>query len=944
MFFLRRLTGFICMMLLGLPIFGQFKITSPLSRAVYQRNQSGVSTISVTGTYEQQVDRIEARLIPIASGQGDAGTWSDWKTLQDLPLNGNFASTMTINQGWYKLEIRGVLNNTVVGSVASIDRVGVGEVFIIAGQSNAEGLYNSSQKAATDDRVNVFANGNDVINGGNDYATLSPFSRLDVNTTIAPRGKGAYCWGVLGDLLAQKLNVPILFLNVGFNGTSVETWSVTSQGGSAYNIYLGGYYPNGLPYSNMKSVLNYFVPLLGVRSVLWCQGEADNVPFKTSRSDYKARLQTVINKTREHSGKNISWMVSLTSASTPPTSCNPANVSESWNEVLEGQKAVISETSNVFTGPSTDGIQNPGRSECLHFWGDGLVQLAQAWNSALTTTFFQNSQPQAPTLLPSVSYACSDNKVDVTLPSGYSQYQWSNSVNFNSAIFSGERIASLNSGTYYARLLDSRGNVIQLPPIIIRTTMPQTASVSPSGNVGVCINDGLTLSANSGVIYRWNNGSTTQNIRVNQAGSFSVQVVDNYGCLSTLASPVTTFLKNTPAVPTISANGPLEFCADSRVTLSSSGQSGYSYLWSSGATTASVQVNQSGSFKVKTINTEGCSSLESAATVVIVNPLPATPSIVPNGPTTICSDTSVVLQSSNISAVSYRWNTGAVARNIRVTQAGNYTVQTIDSKGCVSLTSSPLSVKVNQIPITPTVLSTKDTVFCDGENTVLQMSLVGNNLPTWVVVQNGITSRYPLQSLNVNVSGSFRAIQTDQNNCNSSASPVVYVSVKPNPDKVVLDDIIRVSPYTLGINNKRADQYIWELNGSNLTATTSEIKFSETGDVRVTARKVYTTQFYGSKSCLSPISDKKYFSLYDDTGLSIYPNPSNGQFTLDTRFVWTNTQIEVYNNAGALVYTGTMPAFDTRKTIDLTDLPIGGYLLRVKADNFTSTKRIEILR
>jgi hypothetical protein len=73
--------------------------------------------------------------------------------------------------------------------------------------------------------------------------------------------------GKLGDLLAARLNVPILFLNAGFNGTSIESWFVTSIGGSASNIYLGGYYPNRLPYSGLESVLQYFVPLLGARSI-----------------------------------------------------------------------------------------------------------------------------------------------------------------------------------------------------------------------------------------------------------------------------------------------------------------------------------------------------------------------------------------------------------------------------------------------------------------------------------------------------------------------------------------------------------------------------------------------------------------------------------------------------------------------------------------------------
>lgn len=921
---------------------GQFSITFPLNRAVFQRNNAGIATITVTGIYQQQVDRIEARLIAINAGQGNPGEWSDWKTLKDFPTNGNFSSSMTINQGWYRLEIRGILNNAVVGNIATVERFGVGEVFVIAGQSNAEGLFNMGQQGAQDDRVNTFGTPNDQTNGGTSYATLSPFTQLSSDTYLAPRGKGAYCWGKLGDLLAAKLNVPILFLNAGFNGTSIDSWFVTSIGGSAYNIYLGGYYPNRLPYSALESVLQYFVPLLGARSILWCQGETDNVPFKTSQFDYTAKLQVIISKTREQLGKNIAWVISQTSASVAANNCSSSTVSESWEPVLAAQRAVASTMTNAFLGPYTDNIQNPGRSDCLHFHGDGLVQLGQAWNNSLNDSFFQNSEPQLPTLQPQLTFACGNNTLDVTMPSGYSQYQWSSSVNFESAIFSTQQKVTLSNGTYYARAFDSRGNVTQFSPILVRTTSPQMVTTNPSGTVGVCQNDGLTISASNGVVFRWSNGATGQSTLINSAGTFTVSALDNSGCL-TQSAPVTTFIKASPAQPTISANSALEFCADSQVTLTSSGQN-LSYRWSTGATSAAISVNQSGSYTVQTINSEGCSSFVSNAVVVKVNPLPATPNIVPNGPTTFCSDTSVDLISSNIGAVSYKWNTGTTTRTLNVRQSGNYTVQTIDSKGCVSLSSSPLTIKVNQIPATPAVSWSKDTVFCDGDNTVLQMALANGNYPTWVAVQDGKTNQYLVQNLNVTISGAFRAFQTDNNNCNSAPSAVINVAVKPTPAKVSVDEIVRYSPYSIGVANPQTEQYIWTWNGTQLEGSTSQIKLSDSGDIQVTAKKLYSTQSYGTKFCLSPISDRKNIQLYEDGGFAVYPNPSNGAFTLDTRYPWANLKVEVYTNRGSLVYASDIATFETKKDINLTQLPDGPYLIRIRNENFTATKHVQINR
>ena len=116
------------------------------------------------------------------------------------------------------------------------------------------------------------------------------------------------------------------------------------------------------------------------------------------------------------------------------------------------------------------------------------------------------------------------------------------------------------------------------------------------------------------------------------------------GCQSLPSAATVVTVNPVPATPTISASGPLTFCAGGSVTLTSS--AGTSYLWSTGATTASISVTASGSYTVQVTNASGCQSLPSAATVVTVNPVPATPTISASGPLTFCAGGSVTLTSS----------------------------------------------------------------------------------------------------------------------------------------------------------------------------------------------------------------------------------------------------------------------------------------------------------
>jgi len=932
-------------------IFGQIKLTSPQNRAVYQRNGFGFSAVTVAGSYEKQVDKIEARLISIQTGQGSDTDYQDWKTIKTLPLNGNFKITMSVRQGWYRLEIRGSLNGTFIGDVVSVDRFGVGEVFVIAGQSNAEGVDGISPAFVDNDRVNCLSTLNDQSNGGTNYISLSPFSQLQVNSRIAPRGKNAWCWGRLGDLLVNRLNVPVMFFNVALNGTTSTAWAETANGNFTPNPYIGGVYANKLPYQNMSDVLKYFVPELGIRAILWCQGESDNATSiaynkAPDAQTYISNIQTVINKTRSESGKNnLSWVISLTSY----------NLGSTDSRIISAQQSIIQQSSNVIQGPSTDVIQPTGRQDDVHIT-TGLPQLADAWNNSLTDSFFQISTASIPVEVPDLAFNCGDNRVDVQLPdidkngNNYLSYQWSNNgLFFDSGIFSNQKQITLNvdgGRQYFARMRDALGNVTQVPAIAFKGSNLPISTITAIGATDFCNGNKVALRANDAAIFEWNNGSRSQEITVTTSGTYSVKTISNFGCRTDFSTPLMTTSKPIPPTPAITANSPTTFCADSSIIMQSSNQGASTFLWSNGSTNRNIKINTSGNFTVKTISDNGCASFDSSPLKITVNALPITPSIVPNGATTFCADTNVVLTSSNQDAQNYRWSNGSMYRNISVRNTGDYSVKTVDKNGCVSLSSAATRITVNALPPIPRISSTRDTVFCQGESTILQSNVMSGSTATWFTFQNGVISKYNFSNLNVNKTGSFQAIQTDLNGCKSGLSNSIFVAVKAVPAKVDTMNIIRLSPYTIGIENPKANYYTWQFNRiEKPNFTESILRFNEEGKFRVTAKNVYKTLSYGEKTCISEISEEKIFALYNDNGISIYPNPSNGLFSIDSKIDWRNSTIEIYSLLGQFIRKGFVNVFDDVKKIDLTSLPEGEYMLRIRTDNsFTITKRIIISR
>lgn len=102
-----------------------------------------------------------------------------------------------------------------------------------------------------------------------------------------------------------------------------------------------------------------------------------------------------------------------------------------------------------------------------------------------------------------------------------------------------------------------------------------------------------------------------------------------------------TLTKQGGVVPTVTASGPTSFCSGGSVTLTSSGAT--SYLWSNGATTQSITVNQAGTYSCTVNGTSSCSTT-SAPVAVSITPFPVTASTTTPS---VCSGTTVQLNATS---------------------------------------------------------------------------------------------------------------------------------------------------------------------------------------------------------------------------------------------------------------------------------------------------------
>jgi large repetitive protein len=378
-----------------------------------------------------------------------------------------------------------------------------------------------------------------------------------------------------------------------------------------------------------------------------------------------------------------------------------------------------------------------------------------------------------------------------------------------------QSITVSTSGSYSVTVTDANGCSGTSAPVVVNVNPLPNPTVTTNGPTTFCQGGSVTLTSSPAASYLWSTGATTQSITVSSSNTYNVVVTDVNGC-SNASAFVTVTVRPNP-VPTISAGGPTTFCQGGSVVLTAS--PAVSYLWSTGATSQSITVSQTGSYSVTVTDINGCSGT-SAPTPVTVNPLP-TPTAIASGPTTFCAGGSVTLTAS--SGVTWLWNTGAVTQSIVVSTTGNYWVTVTDINSC-SATSAPVSVNANSNP-TPTITANGPTTFCQGGSVTLTSSLASSYL--W---STGATT----QSITVSAAGNYTVTVTDGNGCSGTSQPT-SVSINPNPVPTVSAN----GPTTLcqgqnvQLTSSVAASYLW-----NTGATTQSITVSAAGSYFVTVTDV----------------------------------------------------------------------------------------------------------
>ena len=321
-------------------------LASPIACEVVQRDKGDQAVVLIAGTLSNQADVIEAKA-DLAPG-AKRGTSTEWVAIaaRNQIVQGRFSGRLRLRAGgWYHVTVRARLGGKAIAE-QTVEKVGVGEVFVTAGQSNSANFGNPQQEAK-DDRVvyfdgKAYTHAKDPIPGG--------------------CGGGGSPWALLGDRIAASQQVPVCFRSASLTWTEVRSWLP----------------PDTELYKNLLACVKTFGKH-GVRAVLWHQGESDTL-VNTSADTYCDRIKIIVDTLNQDAGYAIPWFVAQ-------ATFHPGSNAGQQEQVAKGQR-LLWEKKICHQGPITDDLLGTEyRHDGVHFNQKGLTTHAQRWFDAVRRSF-----------------------------------------------------------------------------------------------------------------------------------------------------------------------------------------------------------------------------------------------------------------------------------------------------------------------------------------------------------------------------------------------------------------------------------------------------------------------------------------------------------------------------------------------------------------------------
>lgn len=313
---------------------------------------------------------------------------------------------------------------------------------------------------------------------------------------------------------------------------------------------------------------------------------------------------------------------------------------------------------------------------------------------------------------------------------GYS-FNWSNGA-------SSQNIATLPAGNYAVTITDANGCTLTASTYISEPGAPLSASIEPvpvlcygftTGSATLLVNGGTSPYA-----FSWSNGSTSQNLNNIGAGTYTVTITDNNGCVA-YTGTVISQPADSLAVSISTVEPSCYGFSDGSLTLSASGGTTPYYLrWDD--TDFLMQNNghevtklPSGYYQVIVTDYNGC---QYAETIFVDQPDSLNTSVI-STITSCFGGNDGTISTSTIGGIlpyTWLWSNGAVSDDVSGLTSGWYVLTVTDAHGCEDVENYFVGT-MSEVTVTPSVIPVSCSDNTDGSISVVADGGTGNYSYLW---------------------------------------------------------------------------------------------------------------------------------------------------------------------------------------------------------------------
>ncbi len=354
-------------------------LNSPLDYQVFQRRTHDCGNIHVSG-----IAPAGSHLELLLQDPSVVGTVADhWKIVKSDAITGAFDLELaTPAGGFYSLTVRAQQPHNPDVTL-TVPHVGVGEIFIVAGQSNSTN-YGEVRQVVTSGLVSTF--------DGHEWRIAD-----DPQPGVQDNSNGGSFIPAFGDALVRRFHVPVGVASVGSGSTSVRQWlpgGIPVQVMPTKEDFIvtrpdGTLVSDGTLFRGLMLRIHQLGPH-GFRALLWHQGESDahQAPaHQIPASTYHKMMITLIHNSRRDAGWDFPWFVAEATYHTPADPRTPE---------LEQAQRSLWQPGLAFAGPNTDtltGLYRQNNGLGVHMSATGLHAHGRMWADAVSPYLNRVLQP-----------------------------------------------------------------------------------------------------------------------------------------------------------------------------------------------------------------------------------------------------------------------------------------------------------------------------------------------------------------------------------------------------------------------------------------------------------------------------------------------------------------------------------------------------------------------